>query len=1443
MMFLEAIYSVQKMADVLITGPDAEREFILFELQQLLDHCPDDTMKILVPVLCANVPQWSLDLQMKAAERLYDVVSLDLDASTVKLVADAAFGVVQANIGKNDPSIANLYNLCGGILVEILPNVSWNPIQTSDVIAMIDLHAKQEVDNSRKIAARILGALSNCFDQSKVEMVVLPRALCLFDDPDVQVRGIVIESLAFIGAALPARVTETDVWPKVERLLDPTEDARIQATAMRTMSHILQHQREKGATGRLFRELLPPIFNKISGFARRHAPEDQRLVDDDTYLLLEVVSEVFGQFVYSLSLFARRSFLKDAYKAYSCMATCNGPLIRRNCAFNLPGVAKALGERFAMELSGLCEFLAKDTDEEVRWILAAGIHQSATLLVPRGNHDRLFSAVCSLLEDENPLVRMNALEHFHELLSAFVRDCTDTASVRRLAPVFSNLSELSEGNWRIQKRLAEQLDKCAEIIPADSLIESVLPLLGQLLEHGTPHVRFACISATTRALRHIPFPADRNDAITRFWAELLKGPFWSRLTLLDGGAAAMRIFSSQLFAELFAPTLLQLVVDSVPNVRIKLAKLLPQMAPMCAKFPSYKEAVGKLYQDKDPDVLVVMREHELAVARAMALFRENSAVDAARFREEQEFYGYVPRSTKRVRGRLNHIRTGRMLSNHRRQSSDFTEPSSGHLSVSQAVISAAKATSAAASAAGRSSSPAPTLQASTTLSPQQGNGTGTSRPASPASQLEPHGTRSSSPIPTSSVSSFRADSPLPRPASPASASNIPSFASSAASSGLSHVSDGSSTAGVGFAESSAGTAPPSGRALVGAGRTQGQNSSQESYEWSDGLVDGIAFDVTRGYGSNASQMSLPGQVQDSDQARHGSTETPRRRERKLRRSFHGRKHSFSGSKQEADAPEARRHISVAVRTTAELLSTGTHSSTSMDQPRSLDSSAAAFALRPESDETLSAASSTPSESVSLSRLPEIRGAPGAEPDSDSDSKSLGRLPTASWSRAVMSSTKRHSKSPNITLVVQQQSEATGLPPMESRAKSWGGRFAILPRQHPSDGRGIASNGSDSASLNVSVKPMRSGSISRTMAARAKSNMRDGQTSSTKASHLLPSRRRKAKKHRDSAEALQAVQAVDDSKDVAPQSVTSHHPPKESTEPVIAVQNSIPSPDKAEKPAEKHDESSSGPSVKDYVRKLEANSNLDIETVGTAEQRGLANGAEETNATLSSVDGVPASDDWLVQSAPPRFPVSVPTQKVSRLASDDTAVGRMNGSTFLTHMNNKSTQASAVATGRAMSVDERGLNKSGIATELGIAALGGTNNGVPIEINPDTGLPSFRGNAPWVRKSGNRQVRHPDGQKMSLSALATPPLRADGHGQRPRTPVSQNTIHKAQPTQNINGHSHNIASFHSDTTHVARDKCPMSQAQLSASATTTSPSSVAVTSGNSRLKSLFGRKKR
>lgn len=641
----ETIFSVSTMAEYLKTGTDSQRTVILFELQQLLDHCFEDTLTTLVPVLCEEVQGWTEELQISSAEALLDVVQQDVPRSVATQICRAAFCVVR-NSNSED-----IFESWGEILVVVLPNVKWDASdELSDIIATLDGFATAQDEVCRKLAARVLGSLSMCLTGAEVERHILSRALHLADDSDIEVRGMVAESLAFIGAVVDVQVTEQAVWPKILALLGDA-DARIHAATLRTVAHILESHREKHPDALLYRELLPPVFAKECAFSRKAATEDQRTVDDDTYLLLEIISEVFGQFVYSMyPSFTDDAGRKDAYKAFLAMATCNGPIVRRYCAFNIPGVAKSLANRFSLELSGIVEFLSRDPDSETRWNLAAGIHETTSILMTRSSVDNLFKAVVSLLQDENPLVRMNTLEHFFELLSSLTREF-DNSSVRKLAPVFQNLTLLSEGNWRTQELLARQLEKATSLVPPDSLRANVLPLLYQMAEESTYLVRKAAMPAIARGLWCIPLPADRQDAMRTFifeWGD--GGVFWMRIAFIECAQAALNCFSGPLFKYLFAPTLYKLAEDHVPNVRLKLATMIHEMAPSCMGTNEFRMAIEKLQSDSDVDVLAAIKSVD---QRILDLTND---MRAYRIEDEKREIGQAELEDRAERSKIDHRR-------------------------------------------------------------------------------------------------------------------------------------------------------------------------------------------------------------------------------------------------------------------------------------------------------------------------------------------------------------------------------------------------------------------------------------------------------------------------------------------------------------------------------------------------------------------------------------------------------------------------------------------------------------------------------------------------------------------------------------------------------------------------------------------------------------------
>jgi len=608
----EVVYSVQKMADVLKHGSDAERAFILEEMQQLLGHCMDDIIKILLPVVCVHVHAWKIDLQLTAAASLALLVMFPIPEASTRAIARAAIQVVK-NSGKSldVEERAFFYQAWAGILVEIIPMLKRTEMDFEIFMRVVDDHISSPVVDSRKLAARLLGALGEAHP-NRSETILLERILSLSEDPDVTVRGTAAESMAIVGGQLAEQVLLGTIWCRLTHFLEE-KDVRIRATALRTMSQLVSTQRAKeNKDKKLFKEALPPILMQQIKFAQEASEKDQRLVNDEEYTLLDVCSDVFGELLYSVSLYYQKGFRKEAFKAYVGMATCNGPIIRRNTAFNMPGVSLALGDKFGGELSAVAEYLAKDKDAEVRWILSSGIHETLRVLAGTGKVEKLTRAVNMLLVDKNPAVCMNALEHYAELVICFLNHKHQN-SVQEMCNLLNSLRVQIEGSWRMQELLVNQITKCVLAFPPKKIEEVVLPMLYSILEHGMPIVQKAAMKAIITSFLYFDDERMRQQAVRQFWASCANGKhsYKMRIAMIEGAIIAHDVFSADTFKKMFSSPLLELRLDPISNVRLKLATILPSLHGSCLDPAAYEATIDSLIHDQDSDVQEAARCFQL----------------------------------------------------------------------------------------------------------------------------------------------------------------------------------------------------------------------------------------------------------------------------------------------------------------------------------------------------------------------------------------------------------------------------------------------------------------------------------------------------------------------------------------------------------------------------------------------------------------------------------------------------------------------------------------------------------------------------------------------------------------------------------------------------------------------------------------------------------------
>lgn len=622
----DVLTSVANATVVIIDGNDLERISVLYQFPQFLEHCPQESINVMVPRICLECISWSPEAQMAAVEALYFVANVKVPYRVANQMACAALQMT------SDSYHTQVFDACGEIVSMILPQVHRYDVLQNIVSEAID-RAVSSNPHQRRLAARIIGSLNDTLDANELEGIFIKSSLNLSVDEDESVRALISRSMAALGAKLPLRVSETLLWPRL-RDLTFDDSSSVKAAAMRAIARSAEAHRFNSISSPSFETLIMPIFMIACKRAAGVAASDLRSVSDDTYLLLEIFSEVYGYFVCALSnLIDKDRHWETVLGTLRLMVTCNGPTVRHWCAFNIPAIATFCSDEKSVHMKGILQALAGDSDLETRATLASGIHEVAKSLRHSMLRNDLIAAIGMLFMDESAQVRMNALGHFSELLSLLspigawcgsdarpaekkggaqdgeigVKSATgsakgveDVEEIQRLAPMFSSLDLMACDSWRTQRLLAEEVQRAAHLIPQEMLCEHVAPLLFQMARESTFLVRKASMRALVHVIRYVSDVRRRNHILKHFKAEWAHGKvYWTRLAFVEASECAFSVFSLKLFTSLFMNEVLGLKDDSVVNVRLRLVRFLKDMAKVWKNLVNYREALIQLADDKD----------------------------------------------------------------------------------------------------------------------------------------------------------------------------------------------------------------------------------------------------------------------------------------------------------------------------------------------------------------------------------------------------------------------------------------------------------------------------------------------------------------------------------------------------------------------------------------------------------------------------------------------------------------------------------------------------------------------------------------------------------------------------------------------------------------------------------------------------------------------------
>ena len=455
-----------------------------------------------------------------------------------------------------------------------------------------------EEEEIRVSGARILGSLAKVLGPEVFASRLAPLLVTLAGDDQFQVREATARAVAAVGAAARNEDAEATLVSAFRALArdDVWSVRRAVAETLVSMSACVT----SGAFEALVADLFESLANDVSYQVRAAMLEH----------LGPLISALGGERA-SASLVDHFASAARAESGASSGQTTRGGGLQLACAFNLPGVALAIGRARWHEIREAHATLADSVQWRVRRTVACSLHEVAKILGGDAADADLSPIFEETLKDTDE-VRFGAVSN----LAAFVREVPPEARARHLRSI-AGISEPggargdAVGNWRLRRALAEQLDALSGIVSQRDNEKIVLPLALRLLRDPAHAVRakaVGCLGVVLRNTAHGPAATWREGGVGKTVSDLKRmatNPGWTdRRTYVQMCGAFSAVVDPRVVIEELVPLLVMSADDAVPNVRRELAATIAtlQTNPSFAALPDLRDAVARLRDDRDRDV-------------------------------------------------------------------------------------------------------------------------------------------------------------------------------------------------------------------------------------------------------------------------------------------------------------------------------------------------------------------------------------------------------------------------------------------------------------------------------------------------------------------------------------------------------------------------------------------------------------------------------------------------------------------------------------------------------------------------------------------------------------------------------------------------------------------------------------------------------------------------
>eukprot|EP00658_Telonema_sp_P-2_P007271 TRINITY_DN1270_c0_g1_i7.p1 TRINITY_DN1270_c0_g1~~TRINITY_DN1270_c0_g1_i7.p1 ORF type:complete len:654 (-),score=77.05 TRINITY_DN1270_c0_g1_i7:171-2132(-) len=593
--FDEKLDEVEKTAACLGSSNIFQQIFALVSFPRLLRNAQlkPRALALLTESNLGFLSSGKTELMIAAAQSFTEILDsavlcpVELDQHLFPVLQNAYLNRLSAL----DPVVSLLWR---ELFVEMMRQLAVSVLRGKVLQIVLSKSQYSQPTHNRTLAANTVGILCELLDHETVEQELFAQAMCLCQDTDYEVRAIMCGQLPQIARAVSADLVNKRI---LEELLDLVGDeileVRLQAVdTMISMCDVFET--EIRATQIL------PIVKQIC-----------RNVSDDVSLTL---AANFGLLACKLSadLVADGDSLM-IFETFKGLAKNPDSTCRKHCAFNFPAMVKTSGAaKFAVHLLDTLVALSADEAVPVRQTIAAGIHEIALILGGQRSITHLKPVIITLFTDSSMAVCEAVVPKVGVILGVLRSDDSGEPQQALWHEMLSPLLALQttvEHKWRVHLPLLKQWRGLPDwYTNRNDIYEHFVPVLLTAMNAAPNVVAQEAASVLCLCIRRNNFDFQQRAMCQRILREFGRASRWSlRMLFLDFCEMVMTTFSRRFFRTHFLDHILMMDTDRVPNVRKRLAQLLPAIAEALPPNSIHSEKLEGIlecfHQDRDRDVV------------------------------------------------------------------------------------------------------------------------------------------------------------------------------------------------------------------------------------------------------------------------------------------------------------------------------------------------------------------------------------------------------------------------------------------------------------------------------------------------------------------------------------------------------------------------------------------------------------------------------------------------------------------------------------------------------------------------------------------------------------------------------------------------------------------------------------------------------------------------